>query len=215
MDVIVIWHWYRPVWVTKWQVMGSTTGNWFPTKSWISVYDHIHSRSGESCVVICSSSPGFLLSEAVNSSDLRPTHCQRKDRVDIYLYASCTSPDRLLIHSGSTVVSTNGKFVTVHAMYLRGGLKILLRSFLTAVLDCECNHITCAFVWSYKWTGGTKFDRNRLDEPVDQTLTNGHDHAFFGGGGGQTFVTAWLIGVLIRLPSYRWHADYVNHQWRL
>ena len=72
--------------------MGSTTGNWFRTESWILKYRHLDNSSGGHRIPIFSSSPWLLASETLGSPNLRPTYCRRQDRVDIYPYASYTYP---------------------------------------------------------------------------------------------------------------------------
>jgi len=105
--------------------MGSTTGNWFRTESWILKYRHIDNCSGERRIPIFRSSPGLLASEVLGSPYLRSTHFRRQDRVDIYPYASYTYPGSLLMNSGGRFISsTDGEVVSLNAMKLRGGLEI-------------------------------------------------------------------------------------------
>jgi len=105
--------------------MGSTTGNWFRTESWNLKYRHIDNSSGEHRIPIFRSSPGLLASEVLGWPYLRPTHCRRQDRVDIYPYASYTYPGSLLMKSdGSFISSTDGEVVSLDAVKLRGGLEI-------------------------------------------------------------------------------------------
>jgi len=81
--------------------------------------------SGEHRIPMFSSSPGLLASEALGSPRLRPTHCRRQDRVDIYSYTSYTYRGSLLMNSGSSFISsTDGEVVSLNAMKLRGGLEI-------------------------------------------------------------------------------------------
>lgn len=88
------------------------------------LYHHFDNSSGEHRILIFRSSLGLLASEALGSPHLRPTHCRRKDSVNIYPN-TYTYPGRLLMNSGDNFISsTDGKGVTLHAMRLRGGLEI-------------------------------------------------------------------------------------------
>jgi len=88
-------------------------------------YRHIDNSSGEHRIPIFRSSPRLLASEVLGSPYLRPTHCRRQDRVDIYPHASYTYPGSLLMNSGGSFISsTDGEVVFLNAMKLREGLEI-------------------------------------------------------------------------------------------